>query len=119
MKVASQESLFVGAFDSSSTSGAVCGLPSGDPSLLRPAVMLNILGDLWSRGTPDWTPVLSPPQAHLHLYGKQRALPGRKMGHILVLGDNVEQASALAETIAAALERSASTQGVRHGAGRG
>src|SRR5581483_10547971 len=98
---------------------AVCGLPLGDPSLLRPAVMLNLLGDLWAKGSPDWTPVLSQPAAHLHLYGKERASPGRKMGHILVLGDDVEQAGALAETIEAALERSVSTCEVRHGAGRG
>lgn len=98
---------------------AVCGLPLGDPSLLRPAVMLNLLGDLWAKGSPDWTPVLSQPAAHLHLYGKERASPGRKMGHILVFGDDVEQAGALAETIEAALERSVSTCEVRHGAGRG
>ncbi len=63
--------------------------------------------------------MLSQPAAHLHLYGKERASPGRKMGHILVLGDDVEQAGALAETIEAALERSVSTCEVRHGAGRG
>jgi 5-(carboxyamino)imidazole ribonucleotide synthase len=91
---------------------AICGLPLGDPSLLRPAVMLNILGDLWCNGSPDWTPVLSQPNAHLHLYGKRRASPGRKMGHVLILGDDGEHVSAVAETIADALERGASTSGV-------
>lgn len=86
---------------------AICGLPLGDPSLLRPAVMLNLLGDLWRDGAPDLRSVLSHPNARLHLYGKRRALPGRKMGHVLVLGDEPEQASALTETIAAALERAA------------
>ncbi len=98
---------------------AVCGLPLGDPSLLRPAVMLNLLGDLWGNRSPDWTPGLSQPSARLHLYGKQRAWPGRKMGHVLVLGDDAEQASALAESVAAALERNLCTPGVRHGADRG
>lgn len=98
---------------------AVCGLPLGDASLLRPAVMLNLLGDLWDNGSPDWTPVLSQPTAHLHLYGKQRSTPGRKMGHVLVLGDDADQASALAESIAAALERNLSTSGIRHAADRG
>lgn len=83
---------------------AICGQPLGDPSLLRPAVMLNLLGDLWKNGAPDWGPVFSRPDAHLHLYGKARALPGRKMGHVLVLGDDADQASLIAETIAARLE---------------
>lgn len=86
---------------------AICGLPLGDTSLLRPAVVLNLLGDLWNDGTPDWSTVLAHPAARLHLYGKTRARPGRKMGHVLVLGDDVEQAGALAETIAADLERGA------------
>lgn len=98
---------------------AVCGLPLGDPSLLRPAVMLNLLGDLWHNGPPDWTPVLSRPEAHLHLYGKQRAWPGRKMGHVLVLDDDIEQASALAETIASALEGGTATSGARPVVGQG
>ncbi len=84
---------------------AVCGLPLGDTSLLRPAVMLNLLGDLWSAGPPSFGSVLAHPTAHLHLYGKRRASPGRKMGHVLILDDDVERASALAETIAADLER--------------
>ena len=44
--------------------------------LLRPAVMVNLLGDLWSADglrAPDWTPILSEPAAKLHLYGKARA----------------------------------------------
>jgi 5-(carboxyamino)imidazole ribonucleotide synthase len=86
---------------------AICGLPLGDASLLRPAVMLNLLGDLWRDGTPDLRPVLSQPNARLHLYGKRRASPGRKMGHVLILGDEPEQASVLTERIAAALDREA------------
>jgi 5-(carboxyamino)imidazole ribonucleotide synthase len=83
---------------------AICGLPLGDPSLLRPAAMLNLLGELWRDGAPDFRPVLLHPSARLHLYGKRRPSPGRKMGHVLVLGDDAESASALAEAIAAALE---------------
>lgn len=84
---------------------AICGLPLGDPSLLRPAVMLNLLGDLWSNGSPAWSVALTHPTARLHLYGKSRALPGRKMGHILVLGEDADQASGVAESIASKLER--------------
>ena len=62
----------------------LCGLPLGDPSQHTPAVMLNLLGDIWGRGEPDWEAVLAHPGAHLHLYGKREARPGRKMGHVTV-----------------------------------
>ncbi|RZV55262.1 MAG: 5-(carboxyamino)imidazole ribonucleotide synthase [Deltaproteobacteria bacterium] len=71
---------------------AVLGLPLGDPSLSRPAVMLNLFGDLWRDGNPDWMPVLSRPEARLHLYGKTEPRPGRKMGHVLLLDDDPHRA---------------------------
>ena len=46
--------------------------------------MVNLLGDLWADGTPDWSVVLDEPRAKLHLYGKSQARPGRKMGHLTV-----------------------------------
>ena len=64
---------------------AVAGLPLGDTSLLRPATMVNLLGDLWSGGTPRWDRALAEPGVHLHLYGKTEPRPGRKMGHLTVL----------------------------------
>ena len=72
----------------------ICGLPLGSTNLLKPAVMVNLLGDLWVDATtpPDWSPVLTTPSAKLHLYGKLHAKPGRKMGHITILGDTIEQA---------------------------
>ncbi len=84
---------------------AVCGLPLGDPTLLRPAVMVNLLGDLWRAGEPDWGVVLRHPEARLHLYGKREARDGRKMGHVLVLDDDTDRAMALAEDILAQLDR--------------
>jgi 5-(carboxyamino)imidazole ribonucleotide synthase len=73
---------------------AVTGLPLGDPTQHTPAVMVNLLGDVWPGETesPDWTPVLRHPRAKLHLYGKRRALPKRKMGHFTVLADTPNQA---------------------------
>ncbi len=80
---------------------AVCNLPLGSPQLLCPAVMVNLLGGLWLAGgkAPDWQTVLSEPSAKLHLYGKSRAKPGRKMGHFCVLAPIVEEALAKAESI--------------------
>jgi 5-(carboxyamino)imidazole ribonucleotide synthase len=64
----------------------LCGLPLGDPSLHTPAVMVNLLGDIWGSdgGEPHWDAVLRHPGAHLHLYGKREVRAGRKMGHVTV-----------------------------------
>jgi 5-(carboxyamino)imidazole ribonucleotide synthase len=82
---------------------AVCGLPLGDTGLLCPGVMVNLLGDLWSNGEPNWAAALAMPGVKLHLYGKTSARPGRKMGHITALGDTVEQALERALAARAAL----------------
>lgn len=74
----------------------LCGLPLGDPSQHTPAVMVNLLGDIWSGGEPDWQAVLAHRGAHLHLYGKREARPGRKMGHVTVCEDTPEGALAAA-----------------------
>ncbi|MDE2140852.1 MAG: 5-(carboxyamino)imidazole ribonucleotide synthase [Elusimicrobia bacterium] len=65
---------------------AVCGLPFGATDLKGPAVMVNLLGDLWENGVPDWTVLDGVPGAELHLYGKSSARRGRKMGHYTVVG---------------------------------
>jgi len=70
----------------------MCGLPPGDTLMLSPVVMTNLLGDIWKDGEPQWQHVLNESQAHLHLYGKKTARPGRKMGHINCLALDVEQA---------------------------
>jgi len=83
---------------------AVCGLPLGDASLLKPACMVNLLGDLWpAHGQPDWSAVLAEPTARLHLYGKKVARPGRKMGHVLVVADDAATALRRAERLHAGL----------------
>ncbi|MBK6779289.1 MAG: 5-(carboxyamino)imidazole ribonucleotide synthase [Gemmatimonadetes bacterium] len=73
---------------------AVAGLPLGDTSLLRPATMVNLLGDLWAGGPPRWDRALADPGVHLHLYGKTEPRPGRKMGHLTVLAGAPELALA-------------------------
>jgi 5-(carboxyamino)imidazole ribonucleotide synthase len=82
----------------------LCGMPLGSTAMHSPAVMVNLLGDLWSRGEPEWEQVLRYPEVKLHLYGKHSARPGRKMGHYTVLDDNVEAALQLALEIKQSLE---------------
>ncbi|HGY1051214.1 TPA: 5-(carboxyamino)imidazole ribonucleotide synthase [Aeromonas salmonicida subsp. pectinolytica] len=65
---------------------ALCDLPLPEKAEVRPAILLNLLGDLWHGGTPDWAGVLALPGVHLHLYGKGEARPGRKMGHVTITG---------------------------------
>ncbi|MGI8603373.1 MAG: 5-(carboxyamino)imidazole ribonucleotide synthase [Verrucomicrobiales bacterium] len=86
---------------------AVTGMPLGDPAQHTPAVMVNLLGDLWPDELvpPDWATLLKHPRAKLHLYGKRRAMPRRKMGHFTVLGETVEGALAEALAIKQALIR--------------
>jgi 5-(carboxyamino)imidazole ribonucleotide synthase len=64
---------------------AICDLPLGEPSLQSPVAMLNVLGDAWQAGAPDWAAVLRLPGTSLHLYGKREPRPGRKMGHVTVI----------------------------------
>jgi 5-(carboxyamino)imidazole ribonucleotide synthase len=66
---------------------AVCGLKLGDVTPHGSAAMVNLLGDLWQPGEPNWRAGLAG-GAKLHLYGKKEPRPGRKMGHITALGND-------------------------------
>ncbi len=82
---------------------AICNLPLVPPTMLRPAAMANLLGDLWQHGPPAWHTVLAEPAAHLHLYGKSQARPGRKMGHLTVLDESSSEAAITARELRDAL----------------
>ena len=82
---------------------ALAGLPLGDTRLLSPVVMVNILGDRWQNGGPHWNALLAHPNIKLHLYGKEAARPGRKMGHFNVLDEDLAKALDLAEHMKAEL----------------
>jgi len=82
---------------------ALAGLPLGDTRLLSPVTMVNLLGDRWRDGGPHWATLLAHPNIKLHLYGKQTARPGRKMGHFNVLDAQAEAALQLAEQMRDAL----------------
>jgi 5-(carboxyamino)imidazole ribonucleotide synthase len=77
----------------------LCGLPLADPSQHTPAVMVNLLGDIWRDGEPRWEAVLRHAGAHLHLYGKREARPGRKMGHVTVCETDAGRALEIALAI--------------------
>ena len=84
---------------------AMAGLPLPAPRQHSPAIMLNLLGDVWLDASgqvrePNWQAVLSLPGTHLHLYGKLDARVGRKMGHLNITGDNVASVQAVARQAA-------------------
>ena len=85
----------------------LAGLPLGDTRQHTPAVMLNILGESWHGAhynqAPNWPAVLQHGAAKLHRYGKSQARPGRKMGHVTVLGSTQQEALATAAAVRAAL----------------
>jgi 5-(carboxyamino)imidazole ribonucleotide synthase len=72
----------------------LAGLPIGTTRLHSPAVMLNLLGEVWVKndGKPDWPSILRFPGASLHLYGKHEARCGRKMGHLTFTAATLEGA---------------------------
>ena len=109
----------------------LAGLPLTQPRQHSPAIMLNLLGDIWpenrgheTRGQipiqdgapsgvrgiatqldadPNFQAVLALPGTHLHLYGKARAAKGRKMGHLTITGASIDQVRATALQAAAIL----------------
>ena len=72
------------------------GLPLAAPRQHSPAIMLNLLGDLWLQGSPDFAQVMALPGVHLHLYGKLQPKPGRKMGHLTLTAATVVEVQAKA-----------------------
>jgi 5-(carboxyamino)imidazole ribonucleotide synthase len=84
-------------------------LPLGSTEQVQPAVMLNLLGDLWfAHGAgaptePPWAEVLADDCARLHLYGKREPRLGRKMGHLTLVAPSLETALARAQRAAQVL----------------
>lgn len=83
------------------------GQPLADTTQHSPAVMLNLLGDIWFDGEnhrePDWSSVLAIPGVKLHLYGKAQARKARKMGHVTCLGKTIQEALQRAQDVAKVL----------------
>ncbi len=84
---------------------AVCNLPLGDTSLISPAAIVNLLGELWLGGDPDFASALAVPGVKLHLYEKHTARMGRKMGHLSAIGASADEALERAQSAFARLKR--------------
>ncbi|QDU82176.1 N5-carboxyaminoimidazole ribonucleotide synthase [Polystyrenella longa] len=81
---------------------AIAGLPLGQFNHHQPAAMVNLLGDEWEQGEPDWVEFTRQfPDVKIHLYGKEEPRPGRKMGHLTCLA---ETGSVAAERVLQARE---------------
>jgi 5-(carboxyamino)imidazole ribonucleotide synthase len=73
---------------------AACNLPLGDTSLITPAAIVNLLGDVWLNGEPNFAAALEVPSVRLHLYEKHTPRAGRKMGHLSAIGSTADEALA-------------------------
>jgi 5-(carboxyamino)imidazole ribonucleotide synthase len=71
-----------------------CNLPLGDTSLITPAAIVNLLGEVWlsEAGEPDFVAALAVPGVRLHLYEKHTPRVGRKMGHLSAIGESAQEA---------------------------
>jgi 5-(carboxyamino)imidazole ribonucleotide synthase len=72
---------------------AILNLPLGDTSILRPSAMVNVLGEEGFSGLAKYNgleEVLSQPGVYVHMYGKKLTKPFRKMGHVTIVDDDVE-----------------------------
>jgi 5-(carboxyamino)imidazole ribonucleotide synthase len=81
---------------------ALLNLPLGDTSIVQCSLMLNLIGAEGYSGPAVYQgleDVLSMPAVYVHLYGKKETKPGRKMGHITLLGDDANSLIEKAKTI--------------------
>lgn len=81
---------------------ALMGWPLLKPVLRKPAVMINLLGDETGPGTPRLAGIeeaMKLGEVYPHLYGKAESRPGRKMGHVTILADTLEEALATADGV--------------------
>lgn len=82
---------------------AVAGWHIAPVTLLSPVVMVNLLGDLFENGLERLSSVLEVEGVQLHWYGKTTMRRGRKVGHLTVLGDSVDEALSRAHAAKALL----------------
>ncbi len=74
---------------------AIFDMPLGDTSIIKPSVMVNLLGEAGYTGEANYLgvdEVMKMEGAYVHLYGKKTTKPFRKMGHVTVVNDDLEKA---------------------------
>jgi 5-(carboxyamino)imidazole ribonucleotide synthase len=74
---------------------AILNLPLGATDIIKPAVMVNLLGEREYSGHAKYDgleKVLAMDGVHVHLYGKKITKPFRKMGHVTCMADSLEEA---------------------------
>ncbi len=81
---------------------AVLGWPLGSTKMVTPAaVMVNLLGQDHGSGQPaGFDEAMAMPGVHVHIYGKELSMPGRKMGHVTALGETIAEAEKVAQAAA-------------------
>lgn len=78
------------------------GLPLGNPEAILPSLMINVVGAAGFSGEASYEglqEVLERPNVFVHLYGKKLTKPGRKMGHITLMGADPDQLKRSAQEI--------------------
>lgn len=81
---------------------AIFNFPLGSTKLKMPAVMINLLGEPGYEGNVKYeglTEAMAIEGVKIHLYGKKKTKPFRKMGHVTVLATSIEEAKAKAEIV--------------------
>ena len=81
---------------------AILNLPLGDTGLIMPGAMLNVLGSPGHEGPAVYEgleEVLSLPGVYVHLYGKSHTKPFRKMGHVTLLGKDLQEIKVKMEVV--------------------
>ena len=69
----------------------ILGYPMGNTEMLRPSVLVNLVGEKGFNGPVTYEgieEVLKIPNTYVHVYGKSETKPGRKMGHVTLIGND-------------------------------
>lgn len=81
---------------------AILNLPLGDTSIIKPGVMINLLGEMGYEGPAKYEgleDVMKFGGVYVHLYGKALTKPFRKMGHVTIVDDEMVKAKQKAKTV--------------------
>jgi 5-(carboxyamino)imidazole ribonucleotide synthase len=81
---------------------SILGLPLGNTNIKTPGVMINLLGEEGCEGTAIYKgleEVMTLEQVYVHLYGKQKTKPNRKMGHVTITNSEIEKAKITARKV--------------------